>query len=206
MNMAYVALEIYIPTKGYLEFSKLNHVKEIITLDDMLCPNLIKELTEEDWKHLYRKRRSAVLDKLDGSLSKEKQSLEVSKRQVVECYFGMFVNLDWLLNKINHIEDKQVLAVSKEPIEDCVKINFDNRFKFYGYDLMDDDCCTSALTNCGGFDEIFSVNDISEYGLIKDFSKARLIQRLLKEKYPYESHANCTLWAIWRMDGRLYKQ
>lgn len=77
----------------------------------------------------------------------------------------------------------------------------DKRFKFYGYDLLEDFTSISALTNCGGFDKAFLPKDISEYGLIIDFKKAKVIQQLLMGKYPYEPHADCTLWAIWRMDS-----
>lgn len=49
----------------------------------------------------------------------------------------------------------------------------DKRFKFYGYDLLEDFTSISALTNCGGFDKAFLPKDISEYGLIIDFKKQR---------------------------------
>ncbi|MCR3757464.1 hypothetical protein KYB31_00480 [Clostridium felsineum] len=76
----------------------------------------------------------------------------------------------------------------------------DKRFKFYGYDLIEDSTRISALTNCGRFDKAFSSNDISEFGLIKEYKKAKEIQSLLLENYPDEEHVDCVLWGIWRME------
>ena len=40
-------------------------------------------------------------------------------------------------------------------------------FEFVGYDLVDIQSTASALTNCGGFQEVFSNNELSEKGLLK---------------------------------------
>lgn len=82
----------------------------------------------------------------------------------------------------------------------CTDIHIDDRFRFYGYDLIDD-VRISALTNCGGFDKAFLPQDISEYGLIKEFDKAKQIQSLLVTEYPDDAHAYCSLWAIWKMES-----
>lgn len=76
----------------------------------------------------------------------------------------------------------------------------EERFRFYGYDLLEDSTRISTLTNCGGFDNAFSPEDISEYGLIQEFDKAKQIQLLLVDEYPDEEHADCTIWAIRRME------
>ena len=108
-------------------------------------------------------------------------------------------DLDFLLSKVKSYKDKQILAVIKEPKSDCADIQIDNRFRFYGYDLIDD-VRISALTNCGGFDKAFISEDISEYGLIKEFDKVKQIQSLLDTEYPDEEHAYCSIWAIWKME------
>lgn len=92
-----------------------------------------------------------------------------------------------------------LLAILREPEEDCRGIDHPEGFKFYGYDLIEDDTRISALTNCGGFDKAFSASDLSRYGLIEEFRKARDVQLRLLENYPDEAHADCTLWAIWKM-------
>ena len=58
----------------------------------------------------------------------------------------------------------------------------------------------SALTNCGGFDDVFAKAELSPLGLLTDLGRAYEIQRGLPTAYPYEAHAECHVWAIWR-DG-----
>ena len=36
---------------GYLQFAGLFGLQELITVDNILCPNLINDLTPEDWQH-----------------------------------------------------------------------------------------------------------------------------------------------------------
>src|SRR5688572_27814880 len=36
---------------AYLSFSTFKHITELVTLDSMLCPNMIEELRDEDWDH-----------------------------------------------------------------------------------------------------------------------------------------------------------
>jgi hypothetical protein len=45
----------------------------------------------------------------------------------------------------------------------------------------------------------FSSADINSSGLISDFKKARDVQEQLKEHYPLEHHAQCSIWAMWKM-------
>lgn len=108
--------------------------------------------------------------------------------------------MDWLLDKVGTISNKQILAVTRKPKIDCKNVFCDQRFKFYGYDLIEDQTIISALTNCDGFDKAFQKVDVSTYGLIEGFDRAKEVQLKLKEEYPNEDHANCALWGIWRME------
>ncbi|MEM7063073.1 MAG: hypothetical protein AAF572_07910 [Cyanobacteria bacterium P01_B01_bin.77] len=36
---------------SYIQFSGFTHVTEVITLDSILCPDLIDDPIEEDWSH-----------------------------------------------------------------------------------------------------------------------------------------------------------
>jgi hypothetical protein len=56
----------------------------------------------------------------------------------------------------------------------------------------------SALTNCGGFPEVFASSELSGFGLLTDFGRAVEVQRLLRSRFPEEIHANCHLWAVFR--------
>lgn len=172
MNIGFVALETFIPTTKYLEWSKLFQVVEVVSLDSSLCPRIIKDLDEDDRE--YQQEHGGT-------------------------YSDIINNLDWLLHKTRNVEDKQVLAVVKEPESDCSVAIHPERFQFCGYDLVEDATRISALTNCGGFDKAFSACEISRYGLIEDFEKAKEIQLRLRAHYPDEEDANCTLWAIWKM-------
>lgn len=173
MDIGYVAVETFIPNQKYKEWSRLFHIKEIVSLDCALCPRLLKDEIIED---------------------------RVRYMNGYGFYSDIVNNLDVVLGMVKDKKEKQILAVLREPKQDCSYITFDKRFKFYGYDLLEDFTRISALTNCGGFDEAFLPNDISEYGLISDFKKAIEIQQSLTEKYPDEDHADCTLWGIWRME------
>jgi len=55
----------------------------------------------------------------------------------------------------------------------------DKRFKFMGYDLIEEFTRISALTNCGGFPKAFLNNDLNKSGLIKSYEQAILIQKSL---------------------------
>ncbi len=59
-NPWYVAVEKFGPEAGsswvnYLQWSQLLQLKELVTLDNILCPDIIKELTAEEWQHNVQK-------------------------------------------------------------------------------------------------------------------------------------------------------
>ena len=94
-----------------------------------------------------------------------------------------------------------MIAAIREPDEaDMDKIK-DARFVFKGFDLLEDFSGISALTNCGGFDEAFMPGELNKSGLVEGYADAYRIQKGLREHYPGENHANCAVWALWRMEG-----
>lgn len=46
--------------------------------------------------------------------------------------------LDWLLKKVEGKQDTQILAGVREPETECKSFLTDKRFKFYGYDLLEE--------------------------------------------------------------------
>ena len=68
--------------------------------------------------------------------------------------------MDWILKRVEEKLVKQILTIAREPEVDCTHFLNDSRFKFYGYDLIEDSTLISALTNCGGFDKAFLPSDI----------------------------------------------
>jgi hypothetical protein len=75
------------------------------------------------------------------------------------------------------------------------------RFQFLGYDLVDVEDTASALTNCGGFPDVFANSELSRFGLLPELARAVEVQRLLRSLHPEEHHANCHVWAIFRAVG-----
>ena len=69
-----------------------------------------------------------------------------------------------------------------------------------GYDLIDDQTQVSALTNCGGFPDVFRNDELNRFGLIDEFNRAREVKTQLAERYPEEAHAKCEMYAIWRLN------
>lgn len=116
-----------------------------------------------------------------------------------EYQSGAFSDLDHLLKRLHGIERSNVLAVVREPAKHIERL-LEPGFAFVGYELLEDQTAISALTNCGGFPEAFSNDELNEVGLIRDFRRACEIQRVLPQKYPNEAHAQTTIYAIWRLD------
>ncbi len=169
MTIGYLAVERFDTTPEYRAWSKLHHVKEIVSFDTCLCPNILND--EDDDPIVYI-----------GNIR-------------------FYSDLSWLLSRVTDKQDFQILAIVMEPDAKCDTVVINSSFRFYGYDLLEDmQLNVSALTNCGGKDKAFSPSDISEFGLIEDFNRAREIQIKLREEYPEEDHADCTLWAIWRWE------
>jgi hypothetical protein len=156
----------------YIEFSKLTHLTELVSLDGMLNELIFEPDRGEngDWDFI-------IVDNLYET--------------------GLFNSLEYVIKKIKDKERFNLLTVVKEPTEKCDKIEILD-FEFVGYDLLDKDYSTSALSNCGGFDETFLPSDLNQYGLIDTFEKAYDIRDRLFANNPEEHHADCNVFALWR--------
>ncbi len=102
--------------------------------------------------------------------------------------------------RVADASDYYILAVAKNPTEQP-QLN-DQRFEFIGYDLVEEEpygSGISAITNCGGSNNAFHVDELSIRGLIPTFDDAVRINALLIQNYPYEPHACCDMIAVWRM-------
>jgi hypothetical protein len=173
----YVAAERFDPTSGdrwekYISWSQLTQLREVISLDGILCPTIFQELSAEDWNHNVQE----------------------------DFKTHLFRDLDYLLGKVARRDGVNVLALMQEPTRAGLDSFVDSRFNFRGFDLIEKGGSISALVNCGGFDKAFSNADLSACGLLTDLSAAQSTERLLRENYPAEPHANCDLWAIWQMN------
>jgi len=46
---------------------------------------------------------------------------------------------------------------------------------------------------------VFGKEEISDLGLLQNLVQAEEVQRGLRTAYPFEPHAECDVWAIWRL-------
>ena len=171
----FLATEPFTPAAGetwekYVEWSGLTQLKEVVSLDGMLCPRILHDMKGEYWPHIVNE--NFLLD--------------------------FFVDFGFLMAQVAHIESKNVLCVFRDPLQPpqappCAD------FQFLGYDLLDRECAASALTNCGGFPAVFANSELSPVGLLPDFERTIEVQQQLRSLYPEERHADCRVWAIFRM-------
>jgi hypothetical protein len=156
----------------YIEWSKLTHLTELVSLDGMLNEILVEPDYDnaDDWDCIH----------------------------IVEQYqTGFFTTLEFVFKRLKPKDKFNLLTIALEPDQDCKDIKIDD-YEFVGYDLLDQDFSISALSNCGGFNETFLPTDLNDKGLIDDFKKAYDIKKLLLENNPEEHHADTNVIAIWR--------
>ena len=109
-----------------------------------------------------------------------------------------FTDLALLLSRLSDTTERNLLCVYRNPPSTLPPTLHDDRFEFLGYDLVDIHCSASALTNCGGFPDVFENRELSSKGLLTSYARARHVQSDLRTKHPEEPHANCHVWGIYR--------
>jgi hypothetical protein len=180
MTPYYMATTKFDPTSqgwdAYANWRKLPQLVEVVTIEDHYMP-LRNQMTAEDWASV-------------APASEVGQPL---------C----FTNLDRLQQAIARMSPTvplNLLCVFREPTQSPIAPR--SSFTFLGYDLIDDKRSVSAVTNCGDqFSAVINNAEINAHGLIKTFERAKEIQRELRRVYPGDPHANCSLWAIFRVSG-----
>ena len=179
MQPLFIATQKFDPSDGekwrsYVGWANLPQLVEVVSLDGILCPRLVGELTDEDWLH-----------------------------NVQENYLlNYFYDLDYLLRRVADVSRRNILGFYRNPDHHTEVPPAAGPFFFVGYDLVEQGGEISALTNCGGFPETFSNDDLNSCGLLSDFARAIEVRRLLIANNPGEPHANCDLYAIWRLADR----
>lgn len=176
MTFLYTARSLYdedgMSWDKYIEWSKLTHLTELVSLDGMLNNILVEPdyNNAEDWDNIHTFEQYET---------------------------GFFMTLDFVFKRLKAKDKFNLLTVVLEPDQDCKNVNIED-YEFVGYDLLDQDFGISALTNCGGFDETFLPTDLNNNGLIDDFIKAYDIKKRLLENNPNEYHADTNVIAVWR--------
>lgn len=153
----------------YIKWSHLEQLDEVVSLDPLLCPTVLPETKPEYWDHIVNE----------------------------DFMLDFFVDVDYLRREVENIQRKNLLCVFRNPTAHPVS-KVPPGFEFVGYDLVDVQGFASALTNCGGFPDAFSDDELSEKGLLRSFERARQAQEELRRRYLHEPHADCHLWAIFR--------
>lgn len=151
--------------------STIPQVKEFVTLDGMLCPDFVFEKKNDDWNYVVM-NGDYLTDLYTDPIVFLSRNIDLAKYNLIACI------------KEPQDEDRSIL---------------ESDYEFIGYDLMDKDLSNSALTNCGGFYDVYSPSDINEYGILSDRDFAYKIRDELFKKHPEEHHANCFVFEIWRM-------
>ena len=172
----YVAKRCFGPAAGeawlrYLSWSGLDQLRELVTLDTVLCPTVPEELAPEDWRH---------------NVQADYQTL-------------YFRSLDYLRPRVAGEANIQILAILQNPSATDIESANPPGFELLGYDLLDVHGDVSALTNCGGWDGLVVPQELSMVGLLGDLERAYRLREALRVEHAGERHADCDVWAVWRM-------
>jgi hypothetical protein len=176
METLFKVTERFDPSDGsrwesYYAWAKIPQLVEVVSLDTMLCHHLLEEILDEDWGYI-----------------------------VNESYrSSYFLDLKYLLQRVQGIDRKNILGLYRNPGHHVDNFPSPERFRFLGYDLIEEQTQISALTNCGGFPDVFENGELNSLGLIEGFDRASAIQQLLAKQHPEEPHAQCELYAVWRL-------
>jgi len=174
MTPWFIATQRFDPADGeswskYIAWSGLSQLKEVVSLDGMLCPTLLPEIRDEYWPHIVNEN----------------------------FMLNFFIDHDYLVEQVRKTERKNVLCVLRNPESEPTSPPISG-FQFLGYDLIEREGSVSALTNCGGFPDAFSNSELSKEGLLPSLKRASEVRNNLLALHPESHHANCNLWAIFR--------
>jgi len=173
----FIATERFNPSDGekwkkYFDWAKIPALKEVVSLDTSLCGHLVKEFSDEDWNHIFNE----------------------------DFRLNYFKDLDYLLLRVQAQKRRNLLGLYRNPGRHISTSPSNRDFDFIGYNLIEEATQISALTNCGGFPNAFGNDELNSYGLISGFKRAGEVMHLLVKEYPEEPHANCEMYAIWRLN------
>jgi hypothetical protein len=155
--------------KDYLAFSLFRNVTELVTLDSLLCPDLIENLLDDDWNHnIHEDFRTTLFRDPEYLLGRQP------------------------LNSSRH----QLLAILERP-DGSENVPFG--FTRCGFDIMDSYVGNSTLTNCGPIPEAFDPSIVNDFGLLDDCTKAIEVRDRMRRLQPDDPHLGaCEVWSVAR--------
>ncbi len=156
--------------EGWNKYIAWSGLTQLKELVSLDCPCLLSDIKDEYWPHIVKE----------------------------DFQLHFFLDFDFLMKQVAGIEPKNVLCVFRNPTQQPQAPSFAD-FRFLGYDLVERETGISALPNCGGFPDVFANSELSEVGLLPDFTRALEVQSNLRAMHAEVRHANCDLWAIFRL-------
>jgi hypothetical protein len=175
MQPWYIATRRFTPRCGhpwqkYVAWSGLTQLDEVVSLDRMLCPPVLADIRDEYWPYIVNE----------------------------DFMLNFFIDLEFLLAQLSGVGEHNLLCVYRNPPAPPPPCIGSGQFEFLGYDLVDAEGSASALTNCGGFPDVFDNAELSPKGLLTSHGRALQVQSELRERHPAERHAVCHVWAVGR--------
>ncbi len=154
---------------GYRAFSGFAHISELVTLDLIMCPEVIGNLRANDWQHnVHENFLTPFFRDADYLLARQP------------------------LDPANH----QLIAALKCPV---ASDDLPDGFARCGYDIMDSSVGNSTLTNCGPIPKAFSPSEVNNFGLIDDRERAFAIRDAMRTLLPEDPHLGaCEVWLLAR--------
>ncbi|GAA5504606.1 hypothetical protein [Novipirellula caenicola] len=151
----------------YRHFSGFHDIAELVTLDSMMCPDVITELRDDDWQYNVHEDFRTELFR-DGDYLLNRQPLDPLLHQLIAAH--------------EHPDGSESIPAG---------------FTFCGYDIMDSYFGNSTLTNCGPIPEAFTAEDVNRYGLVQDLAAALRIRDAMRKQEPDDPHlGQCEVWLV----------
>jgi hypothetical protein len=173
----YTARERFTPANtgrwaDYVAWIGFTHIEELVTLDHILCAELIDELTDADWLHNVH----------------------------ADFRIKWFRDVDYLRQRFPwRIGRDQILAMIEKPIAEYPP---PPGFTACGFDIVDGYDSISVLTNCGRFPGIIDPTAINNWGLLSSLATANAIAERIRTEFPEEPHCSaCRVWQVARDAG-----
>ena len=170
----YTARERFTPATSerwtdYIEWIGFTHIEELVTLDHILCAELVDELIDADWSH----------------------NVQADSR------ITWFHDVGYLRRRCRwRIGRHQIIAMIENPMIDNPA---PNGFTACGFDILDCHESISVLTNCGRFPGILDPGFVNKWGLVPRLATAHSIAERIRREFPDEPHcSNCCVWQVAR--------
>lgn len=155
--------------RDYLAFSGFEHIAELVTLDSIMCPDVITDLLDEDWNH-------NVHD---------------------DCRIELFRDPEYLMGRQPLDPSRHQLFAILEHSDGSKRVP--PGFTRCGFDIMDSYFGNSTLTGCGQIPEAFDPSIVNQFGLLSDYGTAIEIRDRMRRLQPDDPHlGDCEVWFIAR--------